>query len=61
MKIFFPPIKTYKGKGKDELRGEKNTLKAKESTLTYLILEFLPSTNIEEQVMMTQRIIMVEI
>ena len=24
MKIFFPPIKTYKGKGKDELRGEKN-------------------------------------
>ena len=24
MKIFFPPIKTYQGKGKDELRGEKN-------------------------------------
>ena len=24
MKIFFPPIKTYEGKGKDELRGEKN-------------------------------------
>jgi len=24
MKIFFPPIKTYKGKGKDELRGKKN-------------------------------------
>ena len=24
MKIFFPPIKTYQGKGKDDLRGEKN-------------------------------------
>ena len=24
MKIFFTPIKTYQGKGKDELRGEKN-------------------------------------
>ena len=24
MKIFFPPIKTYEGNGKDELRGEKN-------------------------------------
>ena len=24
MKIFFPPIKTYQGKGHDELRGEKN-------------------------------------